>query len=163
MKFVLTAVSSAVVMCTGQPALAQPAAGDTSMAPSYGAPSAAGYRSERGGGRPMTLADFQARYRDRLMRADTDHDGRISQAEFMAAHQPGGQGRGNPIHQFEMLDSNHDGYVTPPEIDAVSAARFARMDANHDGVVTPEERMATRGGGPGGEGGGTIQPLPPQD
>ena len=45
-----------------------------------------------------------------------------------------------------MMDANHDGYVTPAEIDAISAQRFARMDANHDGVVTPDERRAMRGG-----------------
>ena len=40
-----------------------------------------------------------------------------------------------------MLDADHDGFVTVAEIDAASAARFARMDANHDGVVTPDRAL----------------------
>jgi hypothetical protein len=108
----------------------------------------------RGGA--MTVAQFQARQRRQLMRADTDHDGRISLAEWTtwrAAH----PGHGDPARMFQRLDANHDGYITPDEVDALSARRFARMDVNHDGVVTPDERRAAR---PAGE--ETVQPLSPQ-
>ena len=109
----------------------------------------------------MTLADYETRQRDRIMRADADHDGRISLAEWTAYQAQrregsGGEGRGghwsgggfggDPTRQFQTLDANHAGYVTPAEIDAASAVRFASMDANHDGVVTPDERRAMRGG-----------------
>ena len=162
MKSILTALSFATAVCAVTPVFAQSAPDGTSAGPVE----APGYSRGRTGGRPVTLAEFQARYRDRLMRADTDHDGRISLAEFMATlhAQPGadGEGRGgDPQRQFQRLDANHDGFITPAEIDAVSAERFARMDANQDGVVTPEERMAARGGGYGGPGGGAVQPLPP--
>ncbi len=172
MKPVLTLLALAVILAPAAPSLAQPGSAD-GPPPAYGQGGAAG---QGGGG--VTLAEFQARYRARLMRADTDHDGRISLSEFMAARErqdqgqgsgdgqgsaegQGGQGR-NPTRQFQILDSNRDGYVTPAEIDAVSAQRFARMDANHDGVLTPEERAASRGRRSyGGEGGSAVQPLPP--
>ncbi len=108
----------------------------------------------------VTLAQFQMRQRNRLMKADTDHDGRISLAEWTAwqeAH-PGPNGvHGDPARMFARLDLNHDGYITPDEIDAMAARRFARADANHDGVVTPEERAALRGGAEE-----PAQPLTPQ-
>lgn len=122
----------------------------------------------------QSLADFQAASRQRLMQADTDHDGKLSQAEFaagMAALRaggeggpggPGGQGRGrDPSRMFKMLDTNGDGFLDAAEIDAMSARRFARLDANGDGKVTAAEREAARGqwrgrmgGGMGGESGG---------
>ena len=161
MKPILIVLAFTAAVCAVTPVIAQPLPGDTSTAPPA---QRRGYG--RGGGRSVTLAEFQARYRDRLMQADTDHDGRISLAEFMAARQAepggGGEGRGgDPERQFQRLDANHDGFVTPAEVDGFSAERFARMDTNHDGVVTPEERMARRGGGYGGSASGAVQPLPP--
>lgn len=54
---------------------------------------------------------------DRLreMRAtfDTNHDGRISRAEFV----------NGPTIAFAMADSNHDGLVTQPELRALAARR----------------------------------------
>jgi Ca2+-binding EF-hand superfamily protein len=113
----------------------------------------------------VTLAEYQARSRDRILQADADHDGRVSLAEWTAYQTErregsNGEGRGgdggrwggrgfggDPARQFQMMDANHDGYVTPTEIDAASAERFARMDANHDGMLTPDERRPMRGGG----------------
>ena len=71
-------------------------------------------------------------------------------------------GGGDSSRMFERIDANHDGYITPDEIDAASAHRFDRMDANHDGVLTPDERANGRhgyGGGP--ESGEPAQPLSP--
>ena len=111
---------------------------------------------------PQTLAQFQQRYRERILSADGDHDGRVSLAEWTAAHPPrdGGEGgRGDPARQFQMLDPAHDGSLTPAETAAASEARFARMDANHDGVLTPDERMAMRHrGGLGRSGDGEVPP-----
>ena len=36
---------------------------------------------------------------------------------------------------FQAIDANKDGFVTPAEIDQVSAARFPKMDLNGDGFV----------------------------
>lgn len=102
------------------------------------------------GPQAVSLAQFQMRQRRRMMKADTDHDGRISLAEWTAwreAHPGPHGGHGDPARQFSRLDLNHDGYITPDEIDAMSARRFARMDANHDGTVTPDEREAMGAGG----------------
>ncbi len=169
------AVAAATTLGLALPACAQPVAGPVATpgadAAGQAAPAAPGgygvHGDGHGYGRPMTLADYQARSRERVMRADTDHDGRVSLAEWNAyqadrsggADHGGGRWRGggfggDPAGQFQMMDANHDGYVTPAEVDAMSAERFARMDANHDGVVTPDERRALRGGG--GEG----QPPP---
>lgn len=47
---------------------------------------------------------------------------------------------------FDQMDTNKDGKVTPEERDAwVEAQRkalFDKMDTNHDGTVSPEERAA---------------------
>ena len=158
MKRVLTILTLAAGLAPALPALAQSAREGGSPPSAYGS-----HRGGEGDGRSMTLAEFQARYRERLMRADTDHDGRISLAEFMAARQnrAGGGYGSDPAAQFKKLDTNNDGYVTPAEIDAVSAERFARMDADHDGVLTPQERAAARGRGAAHDGGSPVQPLPP--
>jgi hypothetical protein len=66
-----------------------------------------------------------------------------------------------PAHvgkMFARLDTNHDGFITKAELDAVDAQRaqkaaqraqrfdpdkiFARMDANHDGKITAAEEQA---------------------
>lgn len=49
---------------------------------------------------------------------DTNHDGRISEAEFV----------GGPTLAFDMADTNHDGQVTEAELEAVlAAAKAARQ------------------------------------
>ena len=175
----LTVAAAATLACS-LPACSQPTSGQSAYAqpaPTDGPPPGAGYGPPAGGGRgygrSMTLAAYQARFRDRILQADADHDGRVSLAEwtaYRAAHsgegeggRGGGRGFGDPTRQFQMMDANQDGYLTVAEIDAASAQRFARMDANHDGVLTPDERRPMRGGmGGGGMGGGEpTQPLPP--
>ncbi len=172
MKTLMSATAaSAAALLLAAPSWAQPGPQPGAEPPSLEAPPAGG---GRGDDRAVTLAEYQTRFRDRMMRADTDHDGRISLAEWMAARQEGGQGgdggvgrgggRGDPARQFQMMDANADGYLTPAEVDAVSARRFARLDANHDGVLTSDERSAMRhgGGGRDGQGGEPTRPLAPQ-
>jgi hypothetical protein len=88
------------------------------------------------------------------MALDADHDGKISKEEFAAragmmrggASGGGGAGSGfDGSRMFARLDSNNDGYLDAPEVNAMLARRFARMDANHDGVLTGDERQAMRG------------------
>jgi hypothetical protein len=126
----------------------------------------------------MTLAQFQAAQAQRMMVADTDGDGRISQAEWTAAvnarggpgiHTTGGRsdagahGGYDPARAFARIDTNGDGFIDKAELDAASAQRFQRMDANGDGILTPEERAAHAGPhGRGGHGGREDgQPTPP--
>ena len=66
----------------------------------------------------------------------------------------------NVQKMFARLDTNHDGFITAAEIDAMQAERaerikaradrfdpskaFARLDTNHDGNITPDELQAVR-------------------
>jgi Ca2+-binding EF-hand superfamily protein len=102
--------------------------------------------------RNMTLQQFQDRQVAHLRRMDTDHDGRVSLAEWTAWHQahPGrGGGQVDPARSFARLDLNHDGYITPDEMAAMAARRYARMQGGAPGM------------GPGGEN-PPPQPLGPQ-
>ncbi len=89
----------------------------------------------------MTLQAFQQRHERKLLAADTDHDGRVSKAEFLAAAKPG---KGDPAKRFARLDGNGDGFLDKAEIDAMLAKRFKRLDTNGDGVVSAQERAAAR-------------------
>lgn len=94
---------------------------------------------------PQTLAAFEARVRARTMRLDTDHDGRISRAEFARRPQPADGRPETDDRGFARLDINGDGFLSAQEVDARTAKRFARLDADHNGTVTPEERAARHG------------------
>jgi Ca2+-binding EF-hand superfamily protein len=54
---------------------------------------------------------------------------------------------------FAMLDANHDGVVTPAEMDRIGEQRFHMADTNHDGwlskgeVLKMRQQMMQRGGG----------------
>jgi Ca2+-binding EF-hand superfamily protein len=82
------------------------------------------------------------------MRMDTDHDGRVTLAEWVAWHQthPGRNGRqGDPARAFERIDVNHAGYITPDEMAAFAARRYARMEGGGPGDGQGPHQM-----GPGG-------------
>jgi Ca2+-binding EF-hand superfamily protein len=71
--------------------------------------------------------------------ADTNHDGRVSRDEFLAARSA----------RFDKLDRNHDGDLTDADIPAFLQsnasmmqkmhAMLASADTNHDGKVSREE------------------------
>jgi Ca2+-binding EF-hand superfamily protein len=75
-------------------------------------------------------------------RADTDGDGRISRAEFVARR----------VERLTAADADGDGTVTREELQVRGDAhraqraetRFARLDANGDGAVSREEFTAPR-------------------
>lgn len=131
MKIVVLALSLSIAPFCAAVAQVVPPSGASSMA--------------RPGVTGVGLADFQTRRRAQLMRADTDHDGRVSLAEWgalRAAHPGRGGGQGDPARLFQRLDASHDGYLTSDEIDAFTARRFGRADANNDGRLTPDERSS---------------------
>lgn len=80
----------------------------------------------------------------RGLRADTDGDRRISQAEFVTRR----------VERLTAADANRDGSVTAEERRAVMQARkasrmgdrFQRLDANGDGSISREEFDARRAG-----------------
>lgn len=89
----------------------------------------------------VDLSTLLARNRTRIMRADADHDGRVSRAEWAAwwDARPG-KGPYDPAGRFRAIDADGDGFLTAEEIDATSTKRFARLDANHDGRVVRAKR-----------------------
>src|SRR6201999_744707 len=81
------------------------------------------------------------------MRADTDHDGRVSRAEYDAA---ASQRRSD---WFDKLDLNKDGYITQDEMRQARETRHANMrghmdekfkeaDTNGDGQLSLDEVQA---------------------
>ena len=101
----------------------------------------AGNLDANGDGR-VTLQEYQAfSYARNLARADTNHDGKISKAEAAASL----GARGAMINMvWGRLDTNHDDFLTRPELDAMSASGFHRADTNHDGVLDAAEVAALR-------------------
>lgn len=76
----------------------------------------------------------------RAQRADTDHDGRISRAEFVSRR----------VDRLTAADANGDGAVTREERQARrqagqqqrAEARFTRLDTNNDGALSRAEFTA---------------------
>jgi Ca2+-binding EF-hand superfamily protein len=98
----------------------------------------------------VDLATFQADARTKIMAADANKDGVLSESEWSARRDTvlGSAGRqgaaGNVPRVFRRLDTNGDGKLDASEIDAITAERFKRIDADHDGKVTQAERAAAQ-------------------
>lgn len=101
-----------------------------------------------------------------LERVDTDHDGKISKAEFDAEGQAmfkrldeNGDGKiaENEMPQrhwarfggqmFDRMDTDHDGNVSKAEFQAASDKMFQRMDKNGDGIIEKDEMQRPHGDG----------------
>lgn len=87
----------------------------------------------------VTLQAFQTRHEKKMLAADTDGDGKVSKAEFIAAAKAG---KGDPAKRFAKIDTNGDGVLDKSEIDAMLARRFKKLDTNGDGVASADERAA---------------------
>lgn len=90
----------------------------------------------------VTRDEFLAAHRAadaRFTAIDTDKDGIVSRDEYLAA------GQQNRQAQFQALDSNGDGRLTPEELEARRTAMFDAMDADKDGRLSANELR--RGGG----------------
>ncbi len=87
----------------------------------------------------MTLEQFVKRHEQKLLVDDTDGDGKVSKAEFVAAAK---SGKGDPAKRFAKIDRNGDGMLDKSEIDAMLTRRFQKMDTNGDGIASAAERAA---------------------
>lgn len=100
----------------------------------------------------VTLQEWVMRHEKKLMADDTDGDGKISKAEFLAAAKTG---KGNPAKRFMKADANGDGMLDKSEIDAMLTRRFKKLDTNGDGVASADERAAAHGKKSKAAGGGS--------
>jgi parvulin-like peptidyl-prolyl isomerase len=117
-----------------------------------------------GGNAKITLAQFQQRRVDQMMKADADGDGKISKGEFLTSIKQRFADRGQDVddpdmaarfdQMFARQDKNGDGFITKDEIQNSAAEQFARLDVDHKGYVTRDEIRQRFRGGPGGPGGG---------
>lgn len=87
----------------------------------------------------VTLQAFETRHEKKMLAADTDGDGKVSKAEFIAAAKAG---KGDPAKRYAKIDTNGDGVLDTSEIDAMLARRFKKLDTNGDGVANADERAA---------------------
>lgn len=113
---------------------------------------AAAQQPAAGGGAPggMSMKTEKASYAPFVATADTDHDGKVSAAEWKAT--------GISDNPVKFFDANKDGALTQAEMDAFGS--FAGMDSNKDGKISVAEfltfdkaRAGGGGGAPGGPGG----------
>lgn len=114
-------------------AYAKPVDQTAPSVPPNGGPAASG----------MSLQDFQKRHEQKLLAADTDGDGKVSKAEFIATAKPG---KRDPAARFAKLDRNGDGLLDKSEIGAMLVQRFKRLDTNGDGLASAQERAAAHTG-----------------
>lgn len=92
----------------------------------------------------ITVSELQAKRAESMMKADSDHDGRISKAEFGVMVQKrtartGQPPKGDPDKAFQRMDINGDGFITRAELDQQTAQRFAKLDAGHAGFITVDQ------------------------
>ncbi|WEJ99885.1 MAG: EF-hand domain-containing protein [Candidatus Sphingomonas phytovorans] len=139
-------------------ALVSTAIGGAAMADQMGAGQPQRADTDRDG--TISRAEFMARAEQRFAKLDANGDGQLSGDEL------GGRGGG----RLMAADTNKDGKISKAEYMAQAAERFARLDANGDGKISPDEMKATMermregrggfGGRPGGGDGPGMAPPP---
>jgi Ca2+-binding EF-hand superfamily protein len=89
--------------------------------------------------RAVSMVKAQARNRQMFARLDTDRNGQLSAAEFarLAAPAPA-----NAAPVLNHMDLNRDQSLTLVEYRTSTLSNFDRMDADKDGIVTPAEMKA---------------------
>lgn len=68
--------------------------------------------------------------------------GATSLSAFAQSQDDAPRGKPGPMFNFEQIDANNDGQITPEEITAHTAARFAEADTNGDGTLSSDELVA---------------------
>ena len=88
----------------------------------------------------QAVADAQARNRSLFAQLDTDKNGQVSAAEFTKMVTPPPVANAGPMLSRE--DSNRDQQISLVEHRIATLANFDRLDTDRDGVVTPAEMKA---------------------
>jgi hypothetical protein len=94
---------------------------------------------------PMALDAYLAMKERHFSEIDTDRDGVLIKDEIRAMLARGFNTeppKQMVDAQFHQLDLDRDGKVTTAESRAAETARYKAVDANHDGILTPEEIQA---------------------
>ncbi|ATY31262.1 CREC-EF hand family protein [Sphingomonas psychrotolerans] len=86
----------------------------------------------------VTKAEFLADTDARFARLDANEDGKISKEERPS----GGEGRGGRM--MSRSDTDNDGAISLDEQRAQATRRFERLDTNSDGKIDQPERDAAR-------------------
>jgi Ca2+-binding EF-hand superfamily protein len=89
--------------------------------------------------RAVSVVKAQARNRQLFARLDADRNGQLSPAEFSRLASPA------PVNAAPMIarmDLNRDQSLTLVEYRTATLSNFDRMDADKNGVVTPAEMQA---------------------
>jgi Ca2+-binding EF-hand superfamily protein len=86
------------------------------------------------------LAEAKARNRAQFAELDTNKNGQLSPAEFAKLTPPTAAANAGPMLARE--DSNRDSQISLVEHRTATLANFDRLDTDKDGVVTPAEMKA---------------------
>jgi len=90
--------------------------------------------------RLSAVAEAQARNRALFTQLDTDKNGQLSPAEFAKVTAPTPAANAQPM--LARMDGNRDQQVSLIEHRTATLANFDRLDTDKDGVVTPTEMKA---------------------
>jgi Ca2+-binding EF-hand superfamily protein len=85
----------------------------------------------------VTRRELEAGLRQYFRQADTNHDGRLDPDEVAAANQR--RISKDESAAMPLIDWNQDGYVDFDEFAAGVRSQFEQLDLNGDGKVTPDE------------------------
>jgi Ca2+-binding EF-hand superfamily protein len=86
------------------------------------------------------IAEAQARNRALFIQLDTDKNGQLSPVEFAKVSAPAPAANAQPM--IARMDSNRDSQVSLVEHRTATLANFDRLDVDKDGIVTPAEMTA---------------------
>jgi hypothetical protein len=90
--------------------------------------------------RLSAVAQSGARNRQLFAQLDTDRNGQLSPAEFLKFNPPANTA--NAIPMLTRMDRNRDSQINLVEYRTATLANFDRLDVDKDGTVTPAELKA---------------------
>jgi len=107
-----------------------------------GSISAAEAQATEGKIQQQQLARRRANIEAEFGKLDTNNDGQLRKAEFMAAAPTAPANAPNGAAVVAQLDKNKDGKVSIDEYRAPRLAIFDKLDTNKDGTISATERQA---------------------